>query len=186
MERLAFGDFGLHAMTHSSGVLDWPAPLPSSAKYAFQYLFTQAKFGLMCPISVSDTSNHVLARYGSEALKSFLLSQDLDVMWKGAVDRAGVHMVTASDPAGEERCRSVASVRYHVVSAVLLAVEGAELGDAGRDARRLLLARQVVTHRIEPTDPFAANRATVDAEIDDLLLTNADVPLARASALLST
>jgi len=37
------------------GVLGWPAPLPYIAKYAFQYLFVQAEFGLMCPISVTDT-----------------------------------------------------------------------------------------------------------------------------------
>jgi alkylation response protein AidB-like acyl-CoA dehydrogenase len=87
MEKIAFGEFGLHAMSHRGGVLDWPEPLPPIAKYAFQYLFVQAEFGLMCPISVTDTSARLLIKFGSEELKQrFLprmLSQDIDEMLKG-------------------------------------------------------------------------------------------------------
>ncbi|HXN86107.1 MAG TPA: acyl-CoA dehydrogenase family protein [Candidatus Binataceae bacterium] len=87
MEQIAFGDFGLHAMSHRGGVLGWPDALPPIAKYAFTYLFVQAEFGLMCPVSVSDTSIFVIKRYGSDELKNKLLprmlSQDLKSMWKG-------------------------------------------------------------------------------------------------------
>jgi len=87
MEQIAFGELGLHAMSHRGGVLGWPAPLPPIAKYAFTYLFVQAEFGLMCPVSVSDTSIYVISRYGSDELKNRLLprmlSQDLATMWKG-------------------------------------------------------------------------------------------------------
>ncbi len=87
MERIAFAELGLHAMSHRAGVLGWPHPLPPIAKYGFQYLFVQAEFGLMCPVSVSDTSNYVITRYGSEELKRLLLprllSQDPATMWKG-------------------------------------------------------------------------------------------------------
>ena len=87
MEQIAFGDFGLHAMSHRGGVLGWPEAFPPIAKYAFTYLFVQAEFGLMCPVSVSDTSIFVIKRYGSEALKNRLLprmlSQDLREIWKG-------------------------------------------------------------------------------------------------------
>lgn len=87
MEKIAFGEFGLHAMSHRAGVLGWGAPMPPIAKYAFQYLFVQAEFGLMCPVSVSDTSAFVIGRYGSEELKNRLLprmlSQDMDSLWKG-------------------------------------------------------------------------------------------------------
>ena len=87
MESIAFGELGMHAMSHRGGVLGWPAPLPPIAKYAFQYLFVQAEFGLMCPVSVSDTSNFMVLKYGSEELKRRLaprlLSQDLSTMWKG-------------------------------------------------------------------------------------------------------
>jgi acyl-CoA dehydrogenase len=87
MERIAFGELGLHAMSHRAGVLGWPASMPPIAKYGFQYLFVQAEFGLMCPVSVSDTSNFIILRYGSDELKRKLvprlLSQDPAELWKG-------------------------------------------------------------------------------------------------------
>jgi len=87
MEKIAFGDFGLHAMSHRAGVLGWPHPMPAIAKYAFQYLFVQAEFGLMCPVSVSDTSIYVINRYGSPQLKERLIprmtSQDFGQLLKG-------------------------------------------------------------------------------------------------------
>jgi acyl-CoA dehydrogenase len=60
MEQIAFGDFQFHAMSHRSGVLGLDAPMHPVAKYAMQYLFVQAEFGLMCPISVTDTSIHII------------------------------------------------------------------------------------------------------------------------------
>jgi len=106
MEKIAFGELGLHAMSHRGGVLGWPDPLPPIAKYAFTYLFVQAEFGLMCPVSVSDTSIFVIKRYGSEELKSRLLprmlSQDLDTMWKGTqfmTEKAGGSDVGALETA---------------------------------------------------------------------------------------
>jgi alkylation response protein AidB-like acyl-CoA dehydrogenase len=69
MERIGFEQFGIHAMTHRPGVLDWPKPFPRLAKYAFQYVFAQAEFGLLCPISVTDTSAYLVAKYASAALQ---------------------------------------------------------------------------------------------------------------------
>ena len=69
MESIAFGDFDFHAMTHRAGVLGWPGPAPPVAKYALQYLFVQAEFGLMCPISVTDTSIYLIRKYASPQLK---------------------------------------------------------------------------------------------------------------------
>ncbi|PPQ34689.1 acyl-CoA dehydrogenase family protein [Rhodopila globiformis] len=87
MERIAFGDFQFHAMSHRGGVLGMDRPLPPVAKYAFQYLFVQAEFGLMCPISVTDTSIHLIRTFGSNALQDYLLPQmlsdDLSTLWKG-------------------------------------------------------------------------------------------------------
>jgi alkylation response protein AidB-like acyl-CoA dehydrogenase len=87
MEAIAFGDFQLHAMSHRAGVLGLAAPMPAVAKYGFQYLFVQGEFGIMCPISVTDTSIHLIRRYGSEELKAYLLprmlSSDLATLWKG-------------------------------------------------------------------------------------------------------
>lgn len=88
MEQIGYGDFGIHAMSRRAGVLDWPAPVPAPAKYIFQYLFTQAEFGLMCPISLTDTSAMLIDRYGDDAVRErFLprmLSQDMATMFKGA------------------------------------------------------------------------------------------------------
>ena len=60
MEQIAFGNFQFHAMSHRGGALGVDRPLPAVAKYALQYLFVQAEFGLMCPISVTDTSIHLI------------------------------------------------------------------------------------------------------------------------------
>lgn len=87
MERIGFLDFGLQAMTHRGGVLGWPEPLPPAAKYIFTYLFTQAEFGIMCPISVSDTAAYLVRRHADEALKAKILpgmlSQDADTLLRG-------------------------------------------------------------------------------------------------------
>ena len=87
MEAIAFGDFQFHAMTHRDGVLGMDRPLPAVAKYALQYLFVQAEFGLMCPISVTDTSIHLIRKFASPELKDYLLpkmlSGDVATMWKG-------------------------------------------------------------------------------------------------------
>ena len=87
MEQIAFGEFQFHAMSHRAGVLGMNRPLPAVAKYALQYLFVQAEFGLMCPISVTDTSTHLIRKFASEELQAYLLpkmlSGDVATMWKG-------------------------------------------------------------------------------------------------------
>ncbi|MCU0944743.1 MAG: acyl-CoA dehydrogenase family protein [Rubritepida sp.] len=89
MERLAFGEFGLAAMSHRAGVFGWPAPLPPAAKYALTFLFAQAEFGLLCPVSMTDSLARTLRRYGAPALVDrylpLLASQDLDVLHQGAM-----------------------------------------------------------------------------------------------------
>jgi acyl-CoA dehydrogenase len=87
LEQIAFGDFQFHAMSHRAGVLGLDAPLHPVAKYACQYLFVQGEFGIMCPISVTDTSIHLIRKYASAELKDHLLprmlSADLATLWKG-------------------------------------------------------------------------------------------------------
>jgi acyl-CoA dehydrogenase len=96
METIAFGDFQFHAMSHRAGVLGMDRSLPAVAKYALQYLFVQAEFGLMCPISVTDTSIHLIRKFASAELQDYLLpkmlSGDVATMWKGTqfmTERAG-------------------------------------------------------------------------------------------------
>lgn len=69
LERVAFGEFGIHAMSHRTGILGWPGTYPAVAKHAFTYLFNQAEFGLGCPINVTDGAAMLLSRFGDDALK---------------------------------------------------------------------------------------------------------------------
>jgi alkylation response protein AidB-like acyl-CoA dehydrogenase len=70
LERAAFGEFGIHAMSLRKGIMGWPQPYPVAAKHAFTFLFNQAEFGLGCPINVTDGCAKLLAKFGSEALKA--------------------------------------------------------------------------------------------------------------------
>ena len=108
MEKIAFEDFGMHAMTHRAGVLGMKEPAHPLVKYGITYLFVQAEFGLMCPVSVSDTSNFIIKRYGSEPLKKLLLdrllSQDPATMLKGTqfmTEKAGGSDVGALETEAE-------------------------------------------------------------------------------------
>ena len=56
MEKIAWGDFQMAAMAHRPGALGWPEVTPAPIKYAFQYMFAQSEFGILCPLSVSETS----------------------------------------------------------------------------------------------------------------------------------
>jgi acyl-CoA dehydrogenase len=69
LERAAFGEFGIHAMSLRKGILGWPEKYPVVAKHAFTFLFNEAEFGLGCPINVTDGCAKLLASFGSEALK---------------------------------------------------------------------------------------------------------------------
>ncbi|EHP40351.1 acyl-CoA dehydrogenase, partial [Cupriavidus basilensis OR16] len=109
MEHIAFADFQFHAMGHRAGVLGCDAPLPPAAKYAFQYLFVQSEFGQMCPISVTDTSIHLIRKFGSPALQQKLLprmlSPDLGSLWKGTqfmTEKAGGSDVGAIETIARE------------------------------------------------------------------------------------
>jgi len=108
MEKIAFEEFGMHAMSHRPGVLGLAEPAHPLVKYAITYLFVQAEFGLMCPVSVSDTSNFMIKRYGSPALKKLLLdrllSQDPATMLKGTqfmTEKAGGSDVGALETEAE-------------------------------------------------------------------------------------
>jgi alkylation response protein AidB-like acyl-CoA dehydrogenase len=70
LERAAFGEFGIHAMSVRKGILGWPQPYPVVAKHAFTFLFNQAEFGLGCPINVTDGCARLLSRFGHEALRA--------------------------------------------------------------------------------------------------------------------
>jgi acyl-CoA dehydrogenase len=89
LEQVAFGDFGLAAMSHRGGVLGWPEPLPPAAKYALSYVYVQAEFGLCCPLSMTDSLTRTLRKYGDAALVARYLpgltAQDLDALTQGSM-----------------------------------------------------------------------------------------------------
>ena len=89
MERLAFEEFALAAISHQDGVLGWNGRLPPIAKYALTYLFVQAEFGLCCPVSMTDSLTRTLKKFGEPALVerylNDLCSLDLDTLTQGAM-----------------------------------------------------------------------------------------------------
>ena len=88
LEEVAFGEYGLAAMSHRGGVLDWPEKMPPAVKYALTYVYVQAEFGVCCPLSMTDATARTLAKFGDPALVARYLpgltSQDLDVLTQGA------------------------------------------------------------------------------------------------------
>lgn len=70
LERAAYCEFGIHAMSHRKGILGWAETYPAVAKHAFTFLFNQAEFGLGCPINVTDGAARLLSRFGDNTLKA--------------------------------------------------------------------------------------------------------------------
>ena len=91
MEQIAFGDFQFHAMSHRAGTLGMDRPLPAVAKYALQYLFVQAEFGLMCPISVTDTSIHLIRKFASAELQGLSAAEHAVGRCRDDVEGHAVH-----------------------------------------------------------------------------------------------
>jgi alkylation response protein AidB-like acyl-CoA dehydrogenase len=104
MERIAFGQFGMHAMCNRGGVLGWPSAMPPIAKYVFHYLFAQAEFGLLCPVNLTDSSSELVRRFGTDELRERYLprmwSQDPATLFKCAqfmTEKAGGSDVGAAE-----------------------------------------------------------------------------------------
>src|SRR5579863_4369228 len=87
LERAAFGEFGIHAMSLRKDIMGWPEKYPVVAKHAFTFLFNQAEFGLGYPINVTDGCAKLLANFGSEMLKTKyldgLLATDMERLTQG-------------------------------------------------------------------------------------------------------
>jgi hypothetical protein len=89
MQKIGFSDFGLAAVSHRGGCFGWPNPLPHAAKYAMTFLFSQAEFGLYCPISMTDSAARIINRFGSpeliERYVPHLTSTDMEHLYQGAM-----------------------------------------------------------------------------------------------------
>jgi acyl-CoA dehydrogenase len=86
----------------------------------------------------------------------------------------------AADPASEADARRATTTLYHVTSAVMLAWEGARVHERRGDARRLLLSRLVLDHKLGRQDAFSQTPRD-EAAIANLLLGGESVPLAQAA-----
>ena len=110
MEKIGFEDFKMHAMCHAPGHFGLDRPAPQAAKYVFQYLISQSEFGMMCPLSITDATIHVLNVSASTELKNYLLpkmlSTDLSQLWKGTqfmTERAGGSDVSSLETTAREK-----------------------------------------------------------------------------------
>jgi hypothetical protein len=87
----------------------------------------------------------------------------------------------ARDATLEAEARRASSALYHAASAILLAWEGSR---PGGDARRALISRFVLEHRLSSTDPLKALGAKWERPAIAKLLEGAIVSAGEASALL--
>jgi alkylation response protein AidB-like acyl-CoA dehydrogenase len=88
MEHLAFGELAMAAVSHRPA-LGWPEPLSAASKYALTYLFAQSEFGLMCPVSMTDSLTRTIRRFASpELVERYLpglLAEDFESQLQGAM-----------------------------------------------------------------------------------------------------
>ena len=88
MERIAFGELALAALSHRPA-LGWGKPLSAASKYALTYLFAQSEFGLLCPVNMTDSLTRTIRRFADEALLARylpgLLADDPEQQLQGAM-----------------------------------------------------------------------------------------------------
>jgi len=89
MEKVAYQQFGLAAISHREDMLGWKGRMPPIVKYALTYLFVQSEFGLCCPLSMTDSLTRTLKKYGEQKLVDkylpTLLAMDFDASVQGAM-----------------------------------------------------------------------------------------------------
>jgi acyl-CoA dehydrogenase len=85
----------------------------------------------------------------------------------------------------EAEARRATSLLYHVASAVALAWEGGRIHEMRGDARRLLLSRMVIDHRLQVNDPFRSTENATQRAITGHLLGERAVGMAEVGELLS-
>jgi len=84
----------------------------------------------------------------------------------------------------EAEARRATSLLYHVASAVALTWEGGRIHEMRGDARRLLLSRMVIDHRVSANDPFRLTENATQRAITGHLLGEHAVGIAEVGELL--
>lgn len=142
-----------------------------------------------------DTLKRAVGRHGADAALAADLHARLDdsanvpQAWRNRLreltDRAiGFAREVASRTDNEGDARRATSLLYHVASAVALAWEGGRIHEMRGDARRLLLSRMVIDHRVSPGDPFQLAETATQRKITDHLLGERGVGMAEVGELL--
>jgi acyl-CoA dehydrogenase len=136
-----------------------------------------------------------VGRHGAESALAADLHARLDdsakvpIVWRdrlrGLTDRAvGLAREVAARTENEAEARRATSLLYHVASAVALAWEGGRIHDMRGDARRLLLSRLVLDHRLASHDPFRLTENAAGGAIADHLLCDNAVGMAEVGELI--
>jgi acyl-CoA dehydrogenase len=142
-----------------------------------------------------DALKRAVGRHGAESALAADLHARLDESntvpqgWRdrlrGLVDRSiGFAREVAGRPENEAEARRATSLLYHVASAVTLAWEAQRIHEMRGDARRLLLSRLVVEHRLAPSDPFRVAENRTDDAIASCLLDDRAVRMEEVGELL--
>ena len=115
-------------------------------------------------INALDVTTRAIAKVGAhkalgEALNDLAAdTPEIPGQFRGALlnttERALAVAEEIATTGNETLARKASDALYHVTTAMLLAREGAQLGAMGEDARRLILARMVIDHRLRPQDPL--------------------------------
>jgi len=142
-----------------------------------------------------DTLTRAVGRHGADAALAADLHARLDdsanvpQAWRNRLrelaDRAiGFAREVARSSDNEGDARRATSLLYQVASAVALAWEGGRIHEMRGDARRLLLSRMVIDHRVAPSDPFQLAETATQRKITDHLLGERDIGMAEVGELL--
>ena len=143
-----------------------------------------------------DALQRAVGRHGADAALAADLHARLDdstgvpQAWRARLrdlaDRAiGFARGVAGRTDNEADARRATSLLYHVASAVALAWEGGRIHEMRGDARRLLLSRLVVDHRLSANDPFRLTENAAQREITDHLLGERAVGMVKVGELLT-
>jgi hypothetical protein len=89
----------------------------------------------------------------------------------------------AAEPALEDRARQAASALYHVTSAILMTSEAVQ---PDTDARRALVARMILDHRLSARDPLEDHEAKWEHAAADILLSERSVSIDEIAGLLGS
>ncbi len=120
---------------------------------------------------IVDENNSIPGQFAGQ-LKSVV---DQSVDFADAVAREG----------REPLYRKAASALYHTTTSVLLADEGTKLGKEGGDARRLLLSRMVLEHKLGQSNPFGMENDNFEQRASEALLDGGAVNFDEVSDILS-